>query len=105
MTDQKPNTLTCRIDGMDCPDCAAKVEKAAGRLPGVTDLRVDFTAGKLSATVASPEAADRLRATVQSLGYALHEASQPVTSVLRVENLDCSEEVALIAVLPPLLFG
>ncbi|HFE31861.1 MAG TPA: cation-transporting P-type ATPase, partial [Gammaproteobacteria bacterium] len=96
MTDKNPNTLTCHIDGMDCPDCAAKVEKVAGRLNGVADLRVDFTAGKLSARVTSPEAADRLRATVQSLGYTLHDASQPVTSMLRVENLDCSEEVALI---------
>ena len=96
MTNKNPKTLTCRIDGMDCPDCAAKVEKLAGRLEGVEDLRVDFTAGKLSAKVASPEAADQLRDTVKSLGYTLHDASQPVTSVLLVENLDCSEEVSLI---------
>ncbi len=96
MTNKNPNTLTCRIDGMDCPDCAAKVEKVAGRLAGVENLRVDFTAGKLSAKVASPEAADQLRDTIKSLGYTLHDASQPVTSVLRVENLDCSEEVSLI---------
>ncbi len=96
ITDKKPQTLTCRIDGMDCPDCAAKVERVAGGLDGVEDLRVDFTAGKLSARVASAEAANRLRATVRSLGYTLRDASQPVTSVLRVENLDCSEEVALI---------
>ncbi len=93
---KETKTLTCRIDGMDCPDCAAKVEKVAGRLDGVEDLRVDFTAGRLSARVASPEAADKLRNTVQSLGYTLHDASQPVTSVLQVENLDCSEEVSLI---------
>ncbi len=96
MTGKETQTLTCRIDGMDCPDCAARVEKMVGRLDGVADLRVDFTTGKLSARVISPEAADRLRATVQSLGYTLRDASQPVTSVLRVENLDCSEEVALI---------
>ncbi len=96
MTDKKPNTLTYRIDGMDCPDCAAKVEKIAGGLPGVADLRVNFTSGKLSAKVASTAAADRLCDTVKSLGYSLHDTSQPVTSVLRVENLDCSEEVSLI---------
>ncbi len=96
MTNKNPNTLTGRIDGMDCPDCAAKVEKVAGRLNGVENLRVDFTTGKLSAKVASPAAADRLRDTVESLGYTLHDASQPVTSVLQVENLDCPEEVSLI---------
>ena len=81
---------------MDCPDCAAKLEKVAGQLDGVEDLRVDFTAGRLSARVASPEAAEHLRSTVQSLGYTLQDASQALTSVLNVENLDCSEEVTLI---------
>ncbi|HEB91911.1 MAG TPA: cadmium-translocating P-type ATPase [Gammaproteobacteria bacterium] len=96
MTNKNPNTLTYHINGMDCPDCAAKVKKVADRLAGVENLRVDFTTGKLSAKVTSPEAADQLRDTVESLGYTLHDASQPVTSVLRVENLDCSEEVSLI---------
>ncbi|UPG72442.1 cation transporter [Roseomonas gilardii subsp. gilardii] len=27
--------LSWRVEGMDCPSCAAKVEKAVSRLPGV----------------------------------------------------------------------
>ncbi|HBC91841.1 MAG TPA: hypothetical protein DCZ10_02780, partial [Pelotomaculum sp.] len=36
------------VSGMDCPDCAAKVEKAVKRMPGVTNATVVFPAGKLN---------------------------------------------------------
>lgn len=35
------------ITGMDCPDCAAKVEKAVKRMPGVVNATVVFPAGRL----------------------------------------------------------
>ena len=31
-----------RITGMDCGDCAAKIEKAVGKLPGVEEARVSI---------------------------------------------------------------
>ena len=33
------------VFGMDCPDCAAKVEKAVSRMPGVIGAAVAFPAG------------------------------------------------------------
>ena len=38
----KPEGLQCRIDGMDCPDCAAKIEKVVGEITGVAEVRVDL---------------------------------------------------------------
>ena len=35
------------VFGMDCPDCAAKVEKAVSRMPGLF-ATVAFPAGRLS---------------------------------------------------------
>jgi Cd2+/Zn2+-exporting ATPase len=70
MTDKADsNSLTCRIEGMDCPDCAAKIERVVNDLPGVTDARVSFAQQTLSARVASSKTAVRLRASVRSLGY------------------------------------
>jgi len=43
----QPEVLHCRIEGMDCPDCATKVEKVVSELPGVTEVHVDF-AGETS---------------------------------------------------------
>lgn len=35
------------VTGMDCPDCAAKAEKAVKRIPGVVDATIVFPVGRL----------------------------------------------------------
>ncbi|MBZ0071909.1 MAG: cadmium-translocating P-type ATPase [Gammaproteobacteria bacterium] len=81
---------------MDCPDCATKVEKVVSELPGVTEVHVDFAGETLSAQVLSPDGVDRVRDTVRTLGYGIVEGAHRVTSVLRVEGMDCAEETALV---------
>jgi Zn2+/Cd2+-exporting ATPase len=65
--------LVFDVRGMDCADCAARLESRLGRLDGVETVRVDFGIGRLTAEVtsgaASPEAA--LRTTASRLGYEL----------------------------------
>lgn len=36
------------VAGMDCPDCAAKVEKAVKRMPGIASATIVFPSGKLN---------------------------------------------------------
>ena len=38
---------TYRIEGMDCADCAMKIEKGVRRLEGVQSAQVDFSGGLL----------------------------------------------------------
>ncbi len=92
----KSETLQCRIEGMDCPDCAAKIEKVLSELPGVTEVNVDFAGEILSAQVLLPDALKQIHNTVRSLGYSIAEDTHRVTSVLRVEGMDCAEETALV---------
>jgi Cd2+/Zn2+-exporting ATPase len=65
--------LVFDVRGMDCADCAARLESRLGALEGVETVRVDFGIGRLTAEVtpgaASPEAA--LRTTAGQLGYEL----------------------------------
>ena len=65
--------LVFDVRGMDCADCAARLESRLGALEGVETVRVDFGIGRLTAEVtpgaASPEAA--LRTTAGRLGYEL----------------------------------
>jgi P-type Cu+ transporter len=35
-----------RVDGMDCASCVAAVERAAGKLPGVSEIRVNLARGR-----------------------------------------------------------
>ncbi len=87
--------LVCTVEGMDCPDCAAKLEHVVARLPGVGRVQVDFARQTLSARLASPEAAQGVRAAVHQLGYRVAEAG-PVTTVLQVQGMDCAEERVLV---------
>ncbi|HKZ82651.1 MAG TPA: heavy metal translocating P-type ATPase [Anaerolineae bacterium] len=60
------------IDGMDCADCALKIEKGVRQLRGVRDVRVDFATAKLH--VDGAVSADSVRERAQALGYRLIES-------------------------------
>jgi Cd2+/Zn2+-exporting ATPase len=69
---------TIPLAGMDCPDCAVKIERAVTNLPGVLSVQVSFPASRMlieyDPSLTSPsEVARRLRA----LGYAAAEAEKP----------------------------
>ncbi len=37
-----------RVEGIDCPNCAAKIEKLVGEIEGVTVSKINFMAEKLT---------------------------------------------------------
>jgi Cd2+/Zn2+-exporting ATPase len=59
-----------RVEGMDCASCAAKIDKAVRRLPGVSQVNVTFSTGALTVeadpAVLSPET---IESEVATLGY------------------------------------
>ena len=40
-----------RIEGLDCSDCAANLERVLGTIKGVRSLTVDYESSKLTADV------------------------------------------------------
>ncbi len=46
-TTTAPTTIRFQVEGMDCPSCAAKIEKAVGQVPGVGESRVNYSTGVL----------------------------------------------------------
>jgi Cd2+/Zn2+-exporting ATPase len=67
--------LQLRITGMDCADCADKLEKAVANLDGVNTCRVNFTTAKMEVN----GQVDRTTVTerIQSLGYDVTEPDKP----------------------------
>ncbi len=65
---------TLTITEMDCADCAAKLETAIGRLPGVLLARVSFAAGTMRLEY-EPDRVSRAEVVgrLQGLGYGLAE--------------------------------
>ncbi len=54
------STRTLYLKGLDCANCAAKIEQNVGRLEGVTSSTVDFVSKKLIMETANPGDMDRL---------------------------------------------
>src|SRR5665647_2128091 len=65
-----------QVTGLDCPDCAAKVEKAIKRIPGVASATVAFPLGKLRVDYdATQTGVKQVIDKVRVLGYDAEEAS------------------------------
>ena len=70
LSDPAPSQTQFRVTGMDCPTCADKIATALERIPGVTEISVNFSTQilscKLDPAKAQPDAVAR---TVKALGY------------------------------------
>ena len=93
-------SVSWRVEGMDCASCVAKVEKAVGRLPGVTDISVNLMAERLGATLApggaTPEAVE---GQISALGYKATRLATPATAPLHewhVEGIGCDACIARV---------
>jgi copper ion binding protein len=66
-------TATYAIKGMTCDHCVSAVSSELGRLPGVSDVRVDLSAGTATVTSAQPLDAEAVRDAVDEAGYEFAE--------------------------------
>ncbi len=66
-TDVTPTRL--RVSGMDCASCAAKVETAVRRLPGIESVDVSVATETLTVRHGPGTSAGAIAATVRGLGY------------------------------------
>ena len=69
---------TLHLEGLDCPDCALKLEKGVGRLQGVLWVSTNYASSKLSVEYEPDKTAETVIAKrVRDLGYGVREAAQP----------------------------
>jgi len=66
-----------RVEGMDCAGCAAKVDAAVRRLPGVEDVSVSATAGTMMVRHNGQSDLGQLERAVTGLGYGIAPADRP----------------------------
>jgi len=67
------STVRYRVTGMDCLDCATKIEKAACGVTGIDDVRVSIVSQIMTLRVAdSKTALPEVEQAVTALGYQVH---------------------------------
>jgi len=60
------NTSTLILNGLDCANCALKIENAVRKIDGVTQVNLDFTTQKLTLEFADPSQAEQIIALARS---------------------------------------
>ncbi len=74
--------LTLRVDGMDCGACATKIENALKRVPGVSDIDVNYSLQRLTlAYDADRTSPIVIRERIRGLGYTPSDDGGPISEV------------------------
>jgi len=97
---EETRRVACRVEGMDCIECAKKIEKAVGSIEGVRQVRVSYTLGKLNVEVDKRVAADAISSTLRRLGYGVKEEEAPLEDFFTLRN-----KHLLVTVLSGLFFA
>lgn len=59
-----------KLDGMTCPSCLTKIEKAVESVDGTEQIKVLFNAGKLKFIMDQTKTnTDNIKAAVEKMGY------------------------------------
>ncbi len=73
-----PTSLRYRVEGMDCPSCAGKIETAVGRVQGAGDVRVNYQRQVLAFQLdeaLTPRA--EVEGRIRKLGYGVAPVAAP----------------------------
>lgn len=79
---EMPPSVSMQIEGMDCASCVGKIETALARMPGVSDIRLNFATEKLELTL-SPDSATQvsdIEKTIKSLGFGVSASASAKTA-------------------------
>lgn len=76
-TSAAPETVRYRVTGMDCPSCAAKIEKATRGVGGVEDVKVSIASQIMTLRLGDDERLPEIERTVTGLGYQLDRLDRP----------------------------
>ncbi|MFA7504490.1 MAG: heavy metal translocating P-type ATPase [Burkholderiaceae bacterium] len=64
------STLSMRVEGMDCASCVGKIETALVRLPGVSDVQLNFATQSLRLSLATGSTRrSTVEETIRNLGF------------------------------------
>ncbi len=80
--------MNYRLRGMSCASCAAKIEKAVGRVAGIEQAAVNFATETL--TVSGEIGAGVIEDTIKDLGYEAEKKSSLKTINLKLLGMSCA---------------
>ncbi|MBT2583228.1 heavy metal translocating P-type ATPase [Planococcus sp. ISL-109] len=96
-TEPSIETFTYQVQGMDCPSCAATIEKSLHTVNGIETVKVNYSAGKMTVGVSDSAVADQIPMQVKKLGFETNAVETKKNGqVYRVDGMDCGACAATI---------
>lgn len=96
-TTSAPATARYRITGMDCPSCAAKIEKAARAVGGVEEVKVSIASQIMTLRLDDPDAhLPEIERTITGLGYQLDRLDRPAMDEIADDDDDLPKDLSHI---------
>ncbi|MCY9017603.1 cadmium-translocating P-type ATPase [Priestia megaterium] len=83
-------TAEYRVYGMDCPSCAATIEKSLKTLNDIQHVAINYNTGKLQVAAASESALSLIPTSVEKLGFNIEpiQSNKKMKTYL-IEGMDC----------------
>jgi Cd2+/Zn2+-exporting ATPase len=97
MKESHYKTLEFMVDGMDCADCALRIEKKVSQLLGIKFVRVNFLSSRLKVEMGkNGPTENEIHEAVKAAGYSLRSASPIRQDYFLVEGLTITETGTVI---------
>jgi len=97
MKKQEKLSKVFKVRGMDCADCALKIEKVVSKIPGVKLVEVSFATSTLKVTTETPQFDfGAVLSAIRNLGCSVEAEESGKTVTLKVEGMDCVNESEII---------
>jgi len=85
------NKETIQISGMTCAACAQRIQKAVGRLEGITNAVVNFATEKLTVEFDSQTTSlSKIKETIEKVGYGVVEEALTKTVTIPIGGMTCA---------------
>ncbi|MFQ6116451.1 MAG: cation transporter, partial [bacterium] len=89
---QQNKTCELTVAGMDCADCARKIEKNVANLKGVKSAAVDFINSRLAVEFEDEPNLKAVERVVKSMGYTIGKEAETKSSTFIVKGMDYADE-------------
>ncbi|MGE7303218.1 heavy metal translocating P-type ATPase [Priestia megaterium] len=84
-------TAEYRVYGMDCPSCAATIEKSLKTLNDIQHVAINYNTGKLQVAAANESALSLIPNSVERLGFSIEPIqSNKKMKTYMIEGMDCA---------------
>jgi len=85
------NKESIKISGMTCAACAKRIEKAVGKLDGVSNASVNFATEKLSVEFDSNSTTiPKIKEAIEKVGYEIIEEAKTNTVTIPIGGMTCA---------------